>query len=61
MYYMYFSYIVARTKIKLIAGSRVKIQLEKIEERLGKAPRICNLINIKTELGKYYLAKLEPD
>ena len=44
MYYMYFSYIVAKTKIKLITGSRVKIQLEKIEERLGKAPRICNLI-----------------
>ena len=44
MYYMYFSYIVARTKIELITGSRVKIQLEKIEERLGKAPRICNLI-----------------
>ncbi len=56
---MYFSYIVAITKIKLNIGSRVKIQLEKIKERLGKAPRICNLINRKQSLGNYYLAKLE--
>ena len=37
----------------------MKIQLEKIEERLGKAPRICNLINSRQKLGKYYLAKLD--